>query len=304
MSTEYSARELDWPSEGDRVAALRDAVFGDEQQVDPDIQWDGRDAESRHVVIEDGNRPIAYGRLLPEGRIGRMAVAAEYRGRGLGRQVLDKLVALARDAGMDAVFLHAQARAAGFYHKAGFQAEGEPFDEAGIPHIAMQLPLLSLSPGFLAGVGYPHPFDELAVELVASASRHICILSPSLDHEVFDRRELSEALAALARQGRESLVRILVSDARSIVQRGHRLLQLARRLPSSVKLQRLAEHPDWKGETIVIRDRDGVLYKPGDADHGGFYEPDSRASARKHADLFEELWRHSAQDIEFRSFSL
>ena len=115
---------------------------------------------------------------------------------------------------------------------------------------------------------------------------------------------MSEALAALARRGRESLVRILVSDARPIVQRGHRLLQLARRLPSSVKLQRLAEHPDWKGETIVIRDRDGVLYKPGDANHEGFYEPDSRASAQKHVDLFEELWRHSTQDVEFRSFSL
>jgi hypothetical protein len=139
---------------------------------------------------------------------------------------------------------------------------------------------------------------------VASASRQISILSPTLDNEVFDRRELSEALAALARRGRESLVRILVQDARPIVQRGHRLLQLARRLPSSVKLQKLAEHPDWKGETIVIRDRDGVLYKPGDADHEGFYEPDSRASAQKHADLFEELWRHSTQDVEFRSFSL
>jgi predicted GNAT family N-acyltransferase len=304
MSSEYNVRELDWRTEGERVAPLRDAVFGDEQQVDPAIQWDGRDEESRHVVIEDGGQAIAYGRLLPEGRIGRLAVAADYRGRGLGRQVLDKLVSLAREAGMDAVHLHAQAQAAEFYLKAGFQAEGEPFDEAGIPHLAMQLPLLALSPGFLTGVSYPHPFDDLAVELVASASRQISILSPTLDNEVFDRRELSEALAALARRGRESLVRILVRDARPIVQRGHRLLQLARRLPSSVRLQKLAEHPDWKGETIVIRDRDGVLYKPGDADHEGFYEPDSRASTQKHADLFEELWRHSTQDVEFRSFSL
>ena len=304
MSSDYSVRELDWHTEGERVVPLRNAVFSDEQQVKPEIQWDGRDEESRHVVIEDGDRPIAYGRLLPDGRIGRMAVAADYRGRGLGRQILDKLVSLAREAGMDAVYLHAQAQAAEFYRKAGFQPEGEPFDEAGIPHLAMQLPLLSLSPGFLTGINYPHPFDNLAVELVASASRHICILSPALDHDVFDRRELSEALAALARRGRESLVRILVSDARPIVQRGHRLLQLARRLPSSVRLQKLAEHPDWKGETIVIRDRDGVLYKPGDADHEGFYEPDSRASAQKHADLFEELWRHSAPDVEFRSFSL
>ncbi len=304
MSSEYSARELDWHSEGERVVPLRDQVFSEEQQVDPGVQWDGRDEESRHVVIEHDGQPIAYGRLLPEGKIGRLAVTADFRGQGLGRMVLDKLVELAREVGLDAVHLHAQAHATEFYRKAGFEPEGEPFDEAGIPHLAMHLPLLSLSPGFLTGVNYPQPFDDLAVELVESASRHICILSPNLDHDVFDRRELSEALAALARRGRESLVRILVSDARPIVQRGHRLLQLARRLPSSVKLQRIAEHPDWNGQTFVLRDRDGVLYKPGDADHEGFYEPDSRASAQKHADLFEELWRHSAEDIEFRSFSL
>lgn len=304
MPITNSARELHWPSEGERVRALREAVFTQEQQVDPAIQWDDKDPLSRHAVIEHDGNIVAYGRLLPEGKIGRLAVAKEHRGKGLGRQVLDALIELAREDSLDAVFLHSQAHATEFYRRAGFEPEGDAFDEAGIPHQAMRLPLLSLSPGFITGVHYPTAFSELAVELVASASRHIDILSPTLDHDVFDRRELSEALAQLARRGRESRIRILVSDSRAIVQRGHRLLQLSRRLPSSVKLHTLAEHPDWKNETIVIRDRDGVLYKPGDADHEGFFEPDSRASAQKHADLFEELWRHSAEDIEFRSFSL
>ena len=157
---------------------------------------------------------------------------------------------------------------------------------------------------FISGVHYPAPFDELAVELVRTASRQICILSPSLDHVVFDRPELTEALSALARRGRESLIRILISDPRLIVQRGHRLLELARKLPSSVKLQKLAEHPDWHGETIITRDGSGVLYKPGDSNEKGFFEPDSRASTQRHVDLFNELWRYSEPDIEFRSLSM
>jgi hypothetical protein len=162
----------------------------------------------------------------------------------------------------------------------------------------------SVPDSFVTGVEYPHPFAEMAVELCKSASRYVCILSPRLDHEAFDSPQLAEALSALARQCPQTQVRILISDSRGLVGRGHRLLQLIRRIPSSLAIQKLAEHPDWSGQTIVIRDRDGVLYKPGGSDHEGFYEPDSRASTQKHLELFEELWRHSAQDVELRSLSL
>jgi len=161
-----------------------------------------------------------------------------------------------------------------------------------------------MSSEFLTGVEYPHPFDDLAVELCSSAAREICILSPKLDHHVFDRPELVESIGVLIRSSRQTRVRILVADSRALVTRGHRLLLLARRLPSSVHIQKQADHPQWKGETIVICDRDGVLYKPGDSDHEGFYEPSSRASTQRHLELFEELWRHSAQDVELRSLSL
>jgi len=161
-----------------------------------------------------------------------------------------------------------------------------------------------MSSEFLTGVKYPHPFDELAVELCGSAARQVCILSPRLDHEAFDNTALADALGVLIRSSRQTRVRILVADTRGLVSRGHRLLLLARRIPSSVQIQKLAEHPQWKDETIVICDRDGVLYKPGDSDHDGFYEPSSRASTQRHLDLFEELWRNSAADAELRSLTL
>ncbi|MDZ7781602.1 MAG: hypothetical protein U5K56_01175 [Halioglobus sp.] len=157
---------------------------------------------------------------------------------------------------------------------------------------------------FIAGVDYPHPFDEYAVALVESAARYICILSPGLDHAAFDSEELTEALSALARRSRHTRVRILIADSRDIVSRGHRLLQLARRLPSAVHMQKIPEHPDWKGETVVIRDRDGVLFKPAGPGDDGFYEPGSRASTQRHLELFDELWRYSEEDPELRSLRL
>lgn len=157
---------------------------------------------------------------------------------------------------------------------------------------------------FISGVAYPQAFARYAVQLCTGASRYIDILSPALDHAAFDNEELSSALSALARRSRQTRVRILLQDPRNVVARGHKLLQLARRLPSTVHMQVLKEHPDWNGQTVMLRDRDGVLYRPAEGDDNGFFEPDSRASTRRHLELFEELWRHSAQDPQLRTLHL
>jgi phosphatidylserine/phosphatidylglycerophosphate/cardiolipin synthase-like enzyme len=157
---------------------------------------------------------------------------------------------------------------------------------------------------FVTGIDYPSPFDRFVISLCESASRHVCIQSPKLDYAAFDNSDLVDALSALARRSRQAEVRILISDARSIIGRGHRLLQLTRRLPSVVRIRKLADHPQWNNETVVVRDRDGVLYKPGGSDHEAFFEPASRASTLRHLDLFNELWRYSMEDPELRSLHI
>ena len=157
---------------------------------------------------------------------------------------------------------------------------------------------------FASAIGYPRPFADYAVALARSAARQLCIQSPALDVRVFDNAELIDAIGELARGGRQTGVRILVADPRPLVQRGHRLLALARRLPSKVQIRVLAEHPEWQGETVVIRDSDGVLYHAGDAGEAAFYEPDSRASTQRHLERFEDLWRHSETHVELRSMPL
>jgi hypothetical protein len=157
---------------------------------------------------------------------------------------------------------------------------------------------------YVTGIKYPRPFDQYAVSLCQGASRYICILSPQLDHAAFDNSELVDALSALARRSPQTQVRILIGDSRPLVTRGHHLLQLARRLPSTIHIRKLAEHPQWNNETVVLRDRNGLLYKPGGSDHDAFYEPNSRASTSRYLELFDELWRFSVEDQELRSITL
>ena len=70
-----------------------------------------------------------------------MAVHPVLRGGGVGAQVLRSLVDVARERGDQRVVLHAQRSAEGFYSRLGLHAEGEPFEEAGIPHITMSAAL-------------------------------------------------------------------------------------------------------------------------------------------------------------------
>lgn len=139
MSAQYEVRLADWDRDRELIRSIREQVFVIEQQVDPELEWDGEDAASTHVLAGLAGQPlVATGRLQASGKIGRMAVLAPWRGRGLGGVILRQLVDIARDAGLGQVYLHAQTHAEEFYRRAGFIATGPEFDEAGIPHRLMQ----------------------------------------------------------------------------------------------------------------------------------------------------------------------
>ena len=122
--------------------SIRTTVFVKEQGVPPDIERDQYDEKSQHVLgILQGNC-MATGRLLPDGHIGRVAVLAEHRGRGFGRQIMQHLIALAAVNGHSFVELSAQVHALPFYAMLGFSEVGSRFDEAGLPHQAMRRHLL------------------------------------------------------------------------------------------------------------------------------------------------------------------
>jgi len=139
QSGTHRVRLADWSRDRDEIHAIRSEVFVLEQNVPRDVEWDGLDSACLHVLVEDENRDaIGTGRLHPSGKIGRMAVVQQWRSRGVGRAILEHLLAVASQNGHEEVYLHAQTRAAEFYKGAGFRVEGEVFTEAGIPHRLMR----------------------------------------------------------------------------------------------------------------------------------------------------------------------
>jgi len=135
-----------WDQLGMAAQTIRQAVFVHEQGIPADLEWDAADATAVHALAHNRlGRAVGTGRLLVQapgvGKVGRMAVMSGLRGAGVGRRLLDALAAAARARGDRELLLHAQRSAVGFYQRLGFTADGEPFDEAGIPHQAMRLAL-------------------------------------------------------------------------------------------------------------------------------------------------------------------
>jgi YbgC/YbaW family acyl-CoA thioester hydrolase len=136
-----------WAELGTAARQIRTEVFVQEQQIPLELEWDEEDATALHAVAYNRlGMPVATGRLLHHearvARIGRMAVSRVLRGSGLGRDILQALMQAAQARGDQAVLLHAQRSAEGFYRQLGFEGQGEPYEEAGIPHLTMQRALV------------------------------------------------------------------------------------------------------------------------------------------------------------------
>ena len=128
-------------AEFERAMALRERVFFGEQGVDPAADRDEFDSEALQYVAVDDGRVIGTCRVLirdGEGRLGRMVVEREARGRGVGALLLAEAERGTLDAGVTHVRLHAQVRAIPFYARAGYEQVGEPFVEEGIHHVTME----------------------------------------------------------------------------------------------------------------------------------------------------------------------
>jgi predicted GNAT family N-acyltransferase len=139
MNPLFRVRHAQWERDRDSIRRIREKVFVEEQNVPPELEWDGLDEGCTHVLaVDSAGSPIGTARLLPDGHIGRMAVLSQWRGKGVGGTLLTELMKVARGRGFPDVVLNAQTQAMDFYRRFDFAPEGEEFLDAGIPHRRMR----------------------------------------------------------------------------------------------------------------------------------------------------------------------
>lgn len=320
---EVHVTPVSWARHREALQRVREIVFIDEQQVPREIEWDGEDDACTHfLALTEAGQAVGCARLMPSGQIGRMAVLPDYRGTGLGRRLLDEAIEEAKRQGLQRVHLHAQIHAADFYRKAGFLPEGGEFMEAGIPHqaMALELPIPFQPPGDLpqpavrpeTSERQTAPASELKqlrgetdcrhglLEVLERPRRHLSILSHQLDHALFDAEDVVDAISRFARSSPAADVRVLVVDSSLAVSRGHRLVELARRLDSRITIRKISEDVPVNDESFVTWDGLGFLVLPDFRDYTALADAYDPVQAKHLQDAFEYYWARSAPDPELR----
>ena len=127
------------------ILSFRQTIFVVEQQ-----SWyldaDGLDQNSLHLLVTNKENLVGYLRLTPPGKkyieasIGRVSIHSEYRGEGLGDQLLTMGIEKGKEVYDSVSFrISAQEYLISYYENHGFKVQGNPYDEDGIPHVEMLL---------------------------------------------------------------------------------------------------------------------------------------------------------------------
>ncbi len=333
ISAAFHVEPASWSADQAELHGIRTQVFVDEQGVPAEAEVDEFDPRAWHVLARDPEgRAIGTGRLIaaqPQrlaesgatltasaASIGRMAVLAEWRGKGVGSAILRVLLEHARARGERLVELHAQIHAIPFYARHGFVAQGEEFDECGIAHRLMRLELEASAPrGAQALPPRPEPAGlwardagqarEAILTLLRAARHEATFYTHDLDPELLDVTEVIDEVRRLALSGRRARIRIIVHDVRAPTTRDHRLVALAQRLSSAFEIRVPAEEVDQQyPSAFVLNDAGGYFFRPlaGRSDgHGSTY---AGGRHRQLLSLFNEVWERSQPSEELRLLGL
>jgi predicted GNAT family N-acyltransferase len=135
----YSVSRVNWKLAEPLLKDVRERVFICERRIPKKIEFDRKDRTAYHMLICDdiSQEPIATGRILPSGEIGRIAVLMEHRKQQIDKIIIAGLIRIAKDISLEEVFIHSPLEAVDYFRKNNFYTVGSVFMEAGIPRQRM-----------------------------------------------------------------------------------------------------------------------------------------------------------------------
>ncbi|PRR79658.1 GNAT family N-acetyltransferase [Clostridium vincentii] len=128
------------------ICKARFQVFTCGQRIYEENDFDDIDKKVYHLFLQDGDKVVAYARVIPKGityeeaAIGRVLVLDEYRRRGIATELMKRSIEfLKRELKEDKIVISAQVYARGLYEAVGFRDASDIYNEVDIPHIKMIL---------------------------------------------------------------------------------------------------------------------------------------------------------------------
>lgn len=146
---------------------------------------------------------------------------------------------------------------------------------------------------------------DASLALLVQARRKVRIFSHQLAGWCYNRPEVEEAIKQLGVRTPNPSCFILLQDNAKVIEEGHRLLHLSRRLTSKIQIQRplRQDHRDHYQNFILVDDS-GVLLQPIHTRPKAsicFHNP---VLVRELAAFFEAVWGESEPDSQLRELHI
>ncbi|MGK0460128.1 MAG: putative GNAT family N-acyltransferase [Candidatus Azotimanducaceae bacterium] len=330
---DYDTAEVEWTLARKLIRSLRKSVLVAELGLPDSTMEDEDDPRQLHFQSQSNRQTIGAIRMDLEGHISRLAVDSEFRGKGVGNALVEAATAKARRFGLKSVQVDGPVELDNFYRQAGFLPKelpkGAPLTESKLQHQSY-VRLLDYSDTFKptrtsqAGVAYAdedsayvlgetaaflllrreEEFRRVILAMCRQATQSIRILSPMLDHKLFDSVELLENFSALARRNKYTHIEILLYDSHRVVKNGHALLEIARRLPSSIGIRIV--HPELRNSNyeFVLADGAGVIYRQDYESYEGSANFKDVTECNRLNRQFQRAWESGLQDPNLRQLKI
>ena len=143
-----------------------------------------------------------------------------------------------------------------------------------------------------------------SVAMASQATLRIDIVSREMDRAIYDDSEFLAAMQRLLTSSPHARLRVLVQNLSRVVSYGHRLVDLARRLPSFAEIRVQAEDYMQHNTACLVVDRYGSIFREA-ADR---YEGIALFADRHRADTlireFDQMWKVARSHPDLRSVRL
>ncbi len=319
----FDVAEVSWLEQGKIIRKVREVVLVRELGLDPDQVEDDLDAGALHWQAQSPDQEtIGVIRMSLDGVISHLAVSDAHRHQGIGLALLEMAVGKARRFDFRQVSALAPVALAPLFEAAGFSmSERTAADKNWHEYIR----LLEMDDPFdrprtaASGDDYEGDFvyrlgeddrivllrkepefANIVLEMCRQASASIRIWSPVLEHKLFDNNELRDVCSVLARRNKYTRVEILIYDSHRIVKNGHALLELSRKLPSSMGIKVVDPELRQLNQEFVIVDGLGLIYRHDHEVFEGYASFSDQTEASRFTRMFSAAWEGGILDPNLR----
>jgi len=141
---------------------------------------------------------------------------------------------------------------------------------------------------------------KFALKLVTQARHSVDIFTQDLAARIYDESKFITALRELALRNKHAMVRVLVINPERTIKQGHRIIELARRLTSSIELRHVPEDFRSDPQSYLLADVRGVLHRNDASRYEATVDFNAPLRGRELANHFNGIWEHSPLVLEFK----